>query len=55
MTFDNFADLLVTSRVIAPDAISDPDSYDDKVVPWSASQTDVLADDWTVESPKSVG
>ena len=55
MTFDNFADILVTSRVIAPDAISDPNSYDDKVVPWSASQTDVLADDWTVVSPEAGG
>ena len=75
MTFDNFADILVMSRVIAPEAISDPDKYDDscglenvkaayrrlttptadKVVPWLASQTDVLADDWLVESPEAGG
>ena len=29
MTFDKFADTLVMSRVIAPEAISDPDNYDD--------------------------
>lgn len=29
MTFDKFADILVMSRVIAPEAISDPDNYDD--------------------------
>ena len=27
----------------------------DKVVPWLASQTDVLADDWTVVSPEAGG
>lgn len=29
MTFDKFADILVMSRVVAPEAISDPDNYDD--------------------------
>ena len=29
MTFDKFVNILVTSRVIAPEAISDPDNYDD--------------------------
>ena len=29
MTFDKFADILAMSRVIAPEAISDPDNYDD--------------------------
>ena len=28
---------------------------DGKVVPWLASQTDVLADDWTVISPEAGG
>ena len=142
MTFDKFVNILVTSRVIAPEAISDPDNYDDncmlenvraayrrltkptagmtfgqaiinlkagkrvaragwngkgmflflvpgsritvsegrplaavfpvgaevdylphidmktaddKVVPWLASQTDVLAEDWTVVSPEAEG
>ena len=32
MTFDKFADILVMSRVIAPEAISDPDKYDDSCV-----------------------
>ena len=32
MTFDKFADILVVSRVIAPEAISDPDKYDDSCV-----------------------
>ena len=142
MTFDNFADILVMSRMIAPKAISNPDNYnnnctlenvrtayrrlttpttgmtfgqaiinlkdgkrvaragwngkgmflflvpgsritvsegrplaavfpvgaevdylphidmktaDGKVVPWLASQTDVLAEDWTVVSPEAGG
>ena len=29
MTFDKFADILVMSRVVAPEAVSDPDNYDD--------------------------
>lgn len=28
-------------------------SADGKVVPWLASQTDVLAEDWLVEPPKN--
>lgn len=63
MTFDNFADILVMSRVIAPEAISDPDNYDDSCVLENVkaayrrltTPTDVLAEDWTVVSPEAGG
>lgn len=61
MTFDNFADILVMSRVIAPEAISDPDNYDDNArkraggVPPADDTDRRLAEDWTVVSPEAGG
>lgn len=63
MTFDKFANILVTSRVIAPEAISDPDNYDDSCTLENVraayrrltTPTDVLAEDWTVVSQEAGG